>query len=102
MTKIAGSGSESISQRHGSGSTPKCHGSGTLQAEGRIYLAAKAAANEVEVHSPRHQEGGNGQAVRSDAAIRQDDELRIGRGSFHPAANCRYFCLGELNENLEK
>ena len=34
------------------------------------YLAAKATSNEVEVHSSGHQEGGNGQAVRSDAAIR--------------------------------
>jgi hypothetical protein len=31
MTKIGGSESGSISQRHGSASTPKCHGSATLQ-----------------------------------------------------------------------
>jgi hypothetical protein len=30
MTKIAGSGSGSINLRHGSGSTPRCHRSGTL------------------------------------------------------------------------
>ncbi len=66
---------------------------GTIGTSTGTYLAAKAASNAVEVHSSGHQEGGNGQAVRSDAAIRQDDELRICRGTFHPAANGRYFCL---------
>jgi hypothetical protein len=46
MTKIAGSGS--ISQRRGSGSTPKCHGSATLQeGEGAAADHANAAAAQL-------------------------------------------------------
>jgi hypothetical protein len=66
---------------------------GTIGTGRGTYLAAEAAPNEVEVHSSRHQKGGNWQPVRSDAAIRQDDELRICCGSFHPAANRRDFRL---------
>jgi hypothetical protein len=73
---------------------------GTIGTGTGTYLAAKAAPNEVEVHSSGHQERGNGQPVRSDAAIRQDDELRIGRGPFHPAANCRYFSLGGVETKI--